>query len=468
MTFRLTYNRHYTASRALVVGIDNYHFARPLKGAIKDANRVAEALHDTGFEHITLLTSAEETTKASILREFFKYRSLARDDDRLLFFFAGHGVVHRSNSGYRGLMLPIDGKPDDIDTLITWKEFTDGGEFIPAKHILFIVDACFGGLIMPSARAALSTPDWTEDAISKYARQAISSGGASEYVDDHLGPEPGHSIFTSFLIRGLTNAAAGTGRRQPVTASWLGEYLTSKVRSFSPAYKQTPQYERFEGEGNFVFLNPTTHERTFEPNDHLDEISILTLNDARITDDYLIRQRSLDIFLKDGFKFFPARKKMLIERLRDRNKSTRVAIVHPDFTHIEAVASMDVGKRDEPSIQRKETIASILELQSIATSLTTENYNPREHHHFRGYHTIPTWNGFIGDDSGAISLYFSHPYRGPLNTILFRNQANKFFESIKKDFDQIFIGDSMRPEDNLWNYNPPSSSRSRNRRKIDL
>lgn len=74
------------------------------------------------------------------------------EDDLLVFFFAGHGVTRKVGSrGSRGYLVPVDGGTDRRDqprwgSLLDMTDLESESELIPAKHVLFILDCCFGGL----------------------------------------------------------------------------------------------------------------------------------------------------------------------------------------------------------------------------------------------------------------------------------------------------------------------------------
>ena len=60
-------------------------------------------------------------------------------NDRIIFFFAGHGHTVSSRRGEIGYLVPVDGYPGDISTLIRWDELTRNADLINAKHIFFRV-----------------------------------------------------------------------------------------------------------------------------------------------------------------------------------------------------------------------------------------------------------------------------------------------------------------------------------------
>ncbi len=104
-----------------------------------------------------------------------------------------------SNRGEIGFLVPYDGKIEDLSTLIRWDDFTRNAELIHAKHIFFIMDACYGGLAITRFLPAGSVR-YLKDMLNRYTRQVLTAGKADEQVADGGGPIPGHSIFTGHFL----------------------------------------------------------------------------------------------------------------------------------------------------------------------------------------------------------------------------------------------------------------------------
>ena len=135
------------ASRALVIGINRYSKVAPLSYAVQDAQAVADALiKDFAFPTTNVQILLDQSaTRNGIMRAFLAYEECA-SDDRLLVFFAGHGHTRPARRQEVGFLVPVDGDINDLSTLIRWDDLTRNSELIPAKHVFFIMDACYGGL----------------------------------------------------------------------------------------------------------------------------------------------------------------------------------------------------------------------------------------------------------------------------------------------------------------------------------
>jgi uncharacterized caspase-like protein len=251
----IEYQPRYQNSWALVVGINAYKHLPPLSYAGNDADAIAAVLqNELGFpaDHISVLKD-HDATKQEILRAYLSFEKKAsHPDDRVLVFFAGHGTTKEGHHGPMGFLVPFDGHVDDSSSLIPWYDFTRNADLILAKHILFIMDACYGGLattraVTPGQQRFLS------DMLQRRARQVITAGKADQVVADGGGPQGTNSLFTGFLLEGLRGAAAN--KDGILTASNLMHYVIEKVGHHIDS-AQTPHYGHIDGDGDFILRTP--------------------------------------------------------------------------------------------------------------------------------------------------------------------------------------------------------------------
>lgn len=254
------YLPRYESSWALIIGINNYEKCSPLGYACNDACATTALLvSKLGFpaENLTQLND-RQASKASILASFLGFADTrkVRPDDRLFVFFAGHGLTRTGRRGEVGYLVPADGDPDDINTLIRWDELTRNGDLIPAKHILFIMDACYGGLAV-TRYVAPGSMRFLTDMLKRYSRQVLTAGKANEVVADAGGPRRGHSVFTGHLLDALEGAAASADN--VITANGVMAYVYDRVAKDQHSH-QTPHFGFIDGDGDFVFTMPAGEE----------------------------------------------------------------------------------------------------------------------------------------------------------------------------------------------------------------
>ncbi|SMF08570.1 caspase family protein [Pseudogulbenkiania subflava] len=252
---RFLLKTHYTNSRALVIGINHYQNASPLSYAVSDAEEIRNVLiNDLGFpENNVAYLVDSEATKGNILRAFM--RLTAGDvelDERIFVFFAGHGHTRTGIRGEVGYLVPYDADMQDFSSFIRWDELTRNAELIRAKHMLFVMDACYGGLALTRSVQPGSTR-FLKDMMLRYSRQVLTAGKADEVVADAGGPIPNHSVFTGHLIEALRGKAVTEDGI--LTASGVMSYVYSKVANDKNS-KQTPHYGYFDGDGDFILSAP--------------------------------------------------------------------------------------------------------------------------------------------------------------------------------------------------------------------
>lgn len=268
---RFLLKTHYTNSRALIIGIDEYAKVSPLSYAVSDASEIRKILvEELEFPNanITYLTNAE-ATRDNILRSYLRFAAEDIDiDERILVFFAGHGHTRTGTRGEIGYLVPYDADPSDLATLVRWDELTRNAELIRAKHILFIMDACYGGLALMRHLQPGSTR-FLKDMMLRHSRQVLTAGKADEVVADAGGPIPNHSVFTGHLIEGLCGKAATP--EGIITASGLMAYVYGKVANDKNS-NQTPHYGYFDGDGDFIIRAPDFSELETSENKDIDRL----------------------------------------------------------------------------------------------------------------------------------------------------------------------------------------------------
>lgn len=271
---RFLLKTHYTNSRALIIGINQYENASPLSFAVNDAEEVRDVLvNELNFpeENITYLSDSD-ATKESILRSFMRYTETDVDlDDRIFVFFAGHGHTRTGIRGEVGYLVPYDANMADFSTFIRWDELTRNADLIRAKHMLFIMDACYGGLALTRNLHPGSTR-FLKDMMLRYSRQVLTAGKADEVVSDSGGPLPNHSVFTGHLIEGLRGKA--TTENGILTAGGLMSYVYGKVANDKNS-NQTPHYGYFDGDGDFILSAPQLAELEKPENKDLDSLVVV-------------------------------------------------------------------------------------------------------------------------------------------------------------------------------------------------
>ena len=258
ISFSNTPHEFYENSWALIIGIDKYQNVQKLNYAVDDAESIKETLidfFDFPVENISILIN-EDATKPNILKSFSEITKNAMVNDRVLVFFAGHGeTMDLPGGGEKGYLLPVEGNPEELYlSSIPMDELKEIAIMSQAKHMLYLVDACYGGIAAVGSRGLepAKTPDFIKKVTKFQSRQVITAGGRGEKVIEKS--EWGHSAFTLNLLHGLKDGAADYNADGYITANELGMFLSDKVSTDSDN-QQTPQYGRMTSqEGEFIFV----------------------------------------------------------------------------------------------------------------------------------------------------------------------------------------------------------------------
>ncbi|MBC8427204.1 MAG: caspase family protein [Deltaproteobacteria bacterium] len=245
---------------AVVIGIDTYENLSPndyLSYAVKDAKGVESVLRSNCmFDRIITLYN-KDATRDNIMKILQGELATTGPDDAVFVYFAGHGVTRpmHTGTGELGYLIPYDGSLSryEIHRNISMQQIRgDVCPLIPAKHVFFVMDACFGGLLLDQ-RAVVIKPGrdaaYLREITAEPVRQVLAAGQANETVLD--GGPRGHSVFTGRLIQAIEKM------KDYMTARELINTLSKEVYGDAVArgHKQRPRGGSIYGTGDFVFVS---------------------------------------------------------------------------------------------------------------------------------------------------------------------------------------------------------------------
>jgi WD40 repeat protein len=269
----------FQTSHAFIIGIDDYQHVSPLHTAVNDAKAIAQRLQEQhGFSvHPPLLNVTHADIK-QLLRE--QIPQVVGKDDRVLFYFAGHGIALDSEEGPNGYIVAADTKPGQEETLVAMNTLHDALTSLPCRHGLLILDCCFSGAFKWSSGfrdVVFDLPKVIyEERFWRYCKdpawQVITSAAHDQKAVDiitnqSLGlREEGsgeHSPFASSLLRALDGAGDVVPQGEGdgvITATELYSYLRDSVETQTTenAKRQSPSLFNLQrhDKGEFIFLNP--------------------------------------------------------------------------------------------------------------------------------------------------------------------------------------------------------------------
>ena len=248
----------YQESHALLIGVSNYLNVKDwpnLPGVEQDVQEVERLLEAQGFNVVVTLNPDRNALEQAFTEFINQYGQ--KPENRLLFYFAGHGHTLKLAYGDEmGYIVPTDAPSPGRDEkgflakALDMQMIEVYARRIQAKHALFVFDSCFSGALFALSRAL---PDAISYKTLQPVRQFITSGSADETVPDK-------SLFRAQFARAL-QGEADSNHDGYVTGSELGEFLQTSVINYSKDM-QHPQYGKIRNanldKGDFVFELPAT------------------------------------------------------------------------------------------------------------------------------------------------------------------------------------------------------------------
>lgn len=267
----------YRKSIAVVIGIDAYQHLPPLTGAKRDARQMAAYLGRNGFE-VTLLLDGAATRQAITQLVGDELPAKVQPDDRVLIYFAGHGLSRGQDAETMGYLMPVEGKREaPASSAISMAELQRWFGQYPARHVLYLADACYSGLAIGSRAVGLppGTGDYVAQVLKRPVRIALVAGAAGQEAHEYRG----NGLFTGFVLEGLRGAADGN-RDGLITTDELVSFVKPNVARVAASElhsAQLPQLGR-SGEGEFLFVTP--RDMPAEPDKRVEKGALAEMPDS--------------------------------------------------------------------------------------------------------------------------------------------------------------------------------------------
>ncbi|NEQ59330.1 MAG: caspase [Moorea sp. SIO4A1] len=285
----------FSRNLALIIGINNYtNGISPLNTAVNDAKKLVEILREK--HDYEVWECLDEVATLSKFNKFLFHTlpELVTENDRLLFYFAGHGVALNGDDGPAGYLIPQDAKLGDTNSYLPMTKLHDALSQLPCRHFLGILDCCFAGAFRWSnTRDLLTSPEVIHQErydrfITDPAWQIITSSASDQkaldnfYLDSVRGQVGNHSPFAAALLEALEGGAdiypPATNGKPPgdgvITATELYLHLRDRVEipTEKCRLRQTPGIWCLNkhDKGEYIFLSPG-HELNLPPAPPLDQ-----------------------------------------------------------------------------------------------------------------------------------------------------------------------------------------------------
>ncbi len=239
--------------RVLAVGVDDYlsksNFSN-LKRCSEDALQVHAAFRDTHQlnadpENLKLVTTHTKRTPPTIGHILDQIQTLAEEagpNDRILFYFSGHG--HRiAGDDDHYLVVSDSYSADNPKALVSMNEVIAILKGSLAKQCIVVVDACLSGPVKIGPK--LHPSKFSKKSFSKHIADtnglAVICSSAADQASHEESPNPKLSLFTHYLLQGLRGHPDALDD-QILTLHSLFGYVNEEVarNCRSRRIKQTP------------------------------------------------------------------------------------------------------------------------------------------------------------------------------------------------------------------------------------
>lgn len=251
-------------SIALLVGVSKYHYLSPqLPSVLNDLVAMREfLLNKAGFDEVYV--ASDGIVDRDLIEKYVKGILPAKmhKNDRLLFYYSGHGGDNQGKTGY---MLFGEAQKGQfygrevlaIDTLNDWSQE------LQIQHVLFILDSCASGLGIAAKGDANDSAKLLLQTLSgNGSRTALTAGTGDEatYAEDTHG-KTGNSFFTKSLLNAFESRSLADSGAGFITVSDLFAEVEKQMAAFRVANGKTTtpriaKLQEIDYRGTFVFLNP--------------------------------------------------------------------------------------------------------------------------------------------------------------------------------------------------------------------
>ncbi|MDO8332126.1 MAG: caspase family protein [Fluviicoccus sp.] len=252
------------AARALVVGIKDYAYWSRLQNSRNDAEDMAQTLRDLGFETTLLVRDGQGEVDSERLRAAVaQFSRDLRPDDRVVFFYSGHGAAVPDGAGStEGYLIPANApapgrsnKQAIRDSAVALKGIAEslGNRIDPdTGSILFLIDACRNEVVNKGADVVEeSTPS---QPLTKQVEVIYATSNGSTSLDKLPGDNAprNNGVFTRVAIEEL--------RRHKDNPGYSSDAFFPAVKSRAlqlakaAGKSQVPAWMNDTGKESFVFV----------------------------------------------------------------------------------------------------------------------------------------------------------------------------------------------------------------------
>ncbi|MEH2337483.1 caspase, EACC1-associated type [Nostoc sp.] len=228
------------AKVALLIGVSEYELGlNPLPAAVKDVEALQQVLSHLemgGFAKtdIMVLKNPLRQDMEEAIENLFANR---QKDDLLLLFFSGHGIKDDTGRLYLATRTTRKTTRGDLirSSAVPASFIHESMSRSRSKRQVVILDSCFSGAFAEGLSAKDDGTVNIREQLGGEGRAVLTSSSSTEYSFEQEGSDL--SIYTRYLIEGITTGAADLDDDGFVSIGELHEYAGGKVREIQATMK---------------------------------------------------------------------------------------------------------------------------------------------------------------------------------------------------------------------------------------
>ena len=220
---------------ALIIAVENYNQHKNFKKvtyASKDLTDLKKALLGLGIHEYEIIPLIDkDATYTAINTELKQLSRRVTKDDRIIIFFAGHGVYVEE----KNWIVPVDAYINSLkETCISIGSILGHLKKSSCKKNLIFLDCCHSGFEPGDIIRDISTDFLADELLYNYRNEEYCCGFASSKSDQKSisNPELKNGVWSHFLIKALTGDAGKIYEQGILFSDRLQSYLNKNVSEF--------------------------------------------------------------------------------------------------------------------------------------------------------------------------------------------------------------------------------------------
>lgn len=226
----------FSETRAYLIGVADYTAPHwKLKTPVNDVHAIGAFLSNHCNFHTEIIENPGKKKIEALLSHIAAEG--CGEDTPVLIYFAGHGTADESREGIKGYLIPADAEPGNRDTYIDMADVAAALASMPCRHLLLVLDCCFGGSFRWAEKTNNLTLGVNDHAFrltkshydyftQKRAIQVLTSCAPNQKALDfiRIGDHEGtNSPFATLFLSGLVHA--DVNQDKIITVAELYNYL---------------------------------------------------------------------------------------------------------------------------------------------------------------------------------------------------------------------------------------------------